>query len=139
MKYARILLVAICVLLVAVRSWPSPCEPDRFTRPTAPSADLAADLKLMWQARDNAATDEAISAAERVFATVELIGLTRREVVAKLGDPRTAGGSRYNFPFYPIRDTDLAYRFDNGRWGCQYNVQFGWNGRVRYVRYMGIE
>jgi hypothetical protein len=114
-------------------------EPDYGTPPSARSADLAADLKLMWGTRDTASTDEAIAAAERVFATVEFVGLTRSEVISLLGDPKKSSDSRYNFPFYPASRRALVYRFDNGCGGCQYNVWFGWNGRVRRVQYLAIE
>lgn len=114
-------------------------EKDHGRRPDKCSEDLAADLKLMWQTQDRASTDEAIKAAERVFATFELIGLTREQVNERLGDPQISCDSKYNFPFYPTGGGTLVYRFDNGRWGCQYNIRFGWNGKVRRVQYLMIE
>ncbi len=114
-------------------------ESDLATRPSTPSANLDADLKLMWATKERRSTEEAIPAAERVFATVELIGRTRSNVIALLGDPRASSDSRYNFPFYPACRNDLVYRFDTGVGGCQYNVKFGWTGRVRRVQYLGIE
>jgi hypothetical protein len=114
-------------------------EADYCPRPDEPSTDLAADLKLMWQTVDRRSTPDAIYAAQRVFATVDLIGLARDDVIGQLGDPRTSSDSRYNFPFYPAGRGDLVYCFSNGAWGCQYNILFGWDGKVRRVQYLGIE
>lgn len=107
------------------------------------SADLAADLKLMWvterlsgDAGPNAgptpkgSTDSAIHAASRVFNTVELVGNTRDEVIALLGDPKKSNDSVYNFPFWPAPRGSLVFRFDTGAYGWQFNVLFGWRGRV---------
>jgi hypothetical protein len=114
-------------------------ESDYGKRPITRSAILETDLKLMWETSDRASTTEAIQAAERVFATVELIGLSRNKVVELLGNPRTSSDSRYNFPFYPTSCRDLVYRFDSGNYGCQYNVVFGWSGKVKRVQYLAIE
>src|SRR5438309_2182313 len=78
------------------------------------SADLPRDLKLMWETQrlggtpdptdgpnPRSSTDRAINAASRVFNTVELVGKTRDEVVALLGDPKSSNDSIYNFPFWP--------------------------------------
>jgi hypothetical protein len=114
-------------------------EADYGPRPDEPSTDLVADLQLMWQTANGASTPEAIYAAQRVFATVDLIGLARDDVIARLGDPQTSSDSRYNFPFYPAERGDLVYCFTNGAWGCQYNVLFGRDGKVRRVQYLAIE
>jgi hypothetical protein len=115
-------------------------ESDYGSPPRTQSTNLNADLKLMWRTSGRVSTPEAIKAAERVFATVELVGLKRDEVIDLLGDARTASDSyNSNVPFYPTKRSDLVYRFDNGAFGCQYNVKFGWNGRVRRVQYLMIE
>lgn len=111
------------------------------------SADLASDLKLMWQThplQGNAgpnvgpnpmcSTDDAINAASRVFNSVNLDGKTRAEVVALLGDPKTSNDSIYNFPFWPAPRGSFVYRFDCGSYGWQFNVVFGLRGRVTEVR-----
>ena len=77
--------------------------------------------------------DTAINAASRVFNTVELVGKTREEVVALLGDPKASNDSVYNFPFWPAPSGSLVYRFDTGAYGWQFNVRFGWWGTVRAV------
>jgi hypothetical protein len=99
-----------------------------------PSADLATDRQMMWHTRPltwasdpaartkRASTPEAIEAASRVFNTVELVGLTPDEVVGRLGDPRAASDSIYNFPFWPPPDGAMVYRFDTGAYGWQFNV-----------------
>jgi hypothetical protein len=107
------------------------------------TADLSADLKLMWEtqplkgdARPNpkGSADTAINAASRVFNTVELVGKTREEVVALLGDPKASNDSVYNFPFWPAPSGSLVYRFDTGAYGWQFNVVFGLRGRVTEVQ-----
>jgi hypothetical protein len=111
------------------------------------SADLAADLKLMWETQPlrgdagphagpnpRASSDAAIHAASRVFNTVELVGRTRDEVTAQLGDPSTSSDSVYNFPFWPAPSGAMVYRFDTGAYGWQFNVVFGFRGRVTEVR-----
>lgn len=78
------------------------------------SADLAADLRLMWETQKlggtpdpthgpnrRSSTDRAINAASRVFNTVELAGKSREEVIGLIGDPRSSSDSIYNFPFWP--------------------------------------
>ena len=111
------------------------------------SADLADDLKLMWETQrlggtphpthgpnPRSSTDRAINAASRVFNTVELAGKTRDEVVALLGDPKSSSDSIYNFPFWPAPKGSLVYRFDSGAYGWQFTVVLGGDGRVREVQ-----
>lgn len=116
------------------------------------SSDVAGDIRLMWETKKlggtpdpshgpnpRSSTDRAINAASRVFNTVELAGKTREEVVALLGDPKTASDSIYNFPFYPAPEKALVYRFDSGAYGWQFNVIFGDDGKVREVKCDWIE
>lgn len=114
-------------------------ELDYGPRPVSRSDDLVSDLKLMWQTADRVSTPEAIHAAERVFASVEFNGLTRDEVVSRIGDPTSSSDNRYNFPFYPTGPEVLVYRFDSGAWRCQYRLFFGADGKVRRVQYLMIE
>ena len=110
------------------------------------SSDLATDIRLMWETQKlggtpdpthgphpRSSTDQAINAASRVFNTVELVGMTREEVVALLGDPKSSSDSIYNFPFWPAPKGSLVYRFDCGAYGWQFNVVQGAGGRVREV------
>lgn len=112
------------------------------------SADLPADLKLMWETEPlrgtpdpthgtnpRASTDRAIHAASRVFNTVELVGKTGAEVIALLGDPRTANDSIYRSPyaFWPPPPDAVVYCVTNGAYGWQFDVRFGPAGRVRQV------
>lgn len=110
------------------------------------SSDLAADLKLMWETQPlggtpdpthgpnpRSSTDRAINAASRVFNTVELVGKTREDVIAALGDPKAANDSIYNFPFWDAPRGALVFRFDTGAYGWQFNVVFGLRGRVTAV------
>ncbi|MBY0229580.1 MAG: hypothetical protein K2W96_09900 [Gemmataceae bacterium] len=47
--------------------------------------------------------------------------------------------SSYRFPFYPAPPGSLVYRFDRGRYGWQFNVVPGKDGRVKTVERYGIE
>jgi hypothetical protein len=149
-KRYRIWLLLAALLVGGVWAWravgrlghqPLPQHLDEDGR----CADLPSDLKLMWETgpmewvadparrTNRASTDQAIQAASRVFNTVELIGKTREEVIASLGDPKTASDSIYNFPFWPAPSGSLVYRFDTGAYGWQFNVVFGFRGRVTEV------
>jgi hypothetical protein len=122
---------------------PDPGQVDEGER----SADLSADLKVMWETQrlggtsdpthgpnPRYSTDRAINAASRVFNTVELAGKTSHEVVTLLGDPKSSNDSIYNFPFWPAPKGSLVYRFDSGAYGWQFNVVLGDDGRVREVQ-----
>jgi len=111
------------------------------------STDVPRDLKLMWETQPlqgtpdpthgpnpHASTDKAIEAASRVFNTVKLVGKSREEVVALLGDPKSSNNSVYNFPFWPIRRGALVYRFDCGSYGWQFNVLFDGSGKAKEVQ-----
>ena len=150
--YVGLAVVALAAAVVLWQAWPGPfAAGDVEDDEDGQSTDLAADIKLMWQTEPlkgqhdpshgkgpRASTDAAIQAASRVFNTVNLVGLTREEVVAKLGDPRTSNDSIYNFPFWPARWAGLVYRFDTGSHGWQFNVYFGWTGKVRKVERLWI-
>jgi hypothetical protein len=116
------------------------------------STDLASDLRLMWQTEPlrgqldsshgpnpRASTPAAIEAASRVFSTVKLVGLTREDVVAQIGDPRSSNDSIYNFPFHRAPGAGMVYRFDNGCYEWQFNLYFNWAGKVSKVERQGIE
>jgi hypothetical protein len=144
----RVLLLAIVLLLVAggLLAWLGVSDPyDSFSNELLPipserqSRDLARDRELMWQTEDGRSTVEAIRAASRLFGTVQLLGLSRAEVTALLGDPRSTGTRQHSTPWHPAGWRDLVYRFDNGAWGTQYNIKFDWRGKVRRVLRLGIE
>jgi hypothetical protein len=110
------------------------------------SSDLAADLRLMWETQrlggspdpthgpnQRSSTDRAINAAAQVFNMVGLVGKTRAEVLALLGDPTSSSDSIYNFPFWPAPKGSLVDRFDSGAYGWQFNVLFGEDSKVREV------
>ncbi|MGD0897799.1 MAG: hypothetical protein ABR915_08165 [Thermoguttaceae bacterium] len=140
------ILVAALVLLTGggliVWSWGYEAHPgiyDETRKSTCPERDI----RVMWKTRrlhgnmkgvgDSAArgsTDAAINAASRVFNTVELVGLTRGEVIATLGDPKTSSDSIYNFPFWPAPKAAMVYRFDSGDYGWQFNLMLDAQGKV---------
>jgi hypothetical protein len=118
------------------------------------STNLPHDMELMWETsplRGNAGSDVgpdpqassifAINAASRVFNTVDLTGLSKSEVIAKLGDPRTSSDSIYaGWSFWPAgtNTNALVYRFDCGSGGWEFNVLFDDEGKVYEVERRGI-
>ncbi len=132
-----------------VRHWIEP-DPGSYDA-TATSADPERDMRLMWETQrlrgspdpthgpnPRGSTDRAINAASRVFNTVELVGMTRAEVVNLLGDPKTSSESIYNFPFWPAPRGSLVYRFDCGSYGWQFNVVLDEQGKVSKVERLWI-
>lgn len=112
----------------------------------ARSDDLGRDIGLMWETaplggtpdpthgpNPRSSTDRAVNAASRVFNTVELVGRSRAEAMALLGDPKTFSDSIYNFPFRPSPRGSPVYRFDTGAYGRQFNVSVGRSGTVTAV------
>jgi hypothetical protein len=158
-------IVVVAVLMVAVvamaRRAGRPTEADGATsnnvlaqvrEEDGRSADLPADLKLMWETgtmdwvadstrrTNKASTERAITAASRVFNTVELVGKSRAEVAALLGDPRISNDSIYRSPyaFWPPPPNAVVYCFTNGAFGWQFHVVFDTNERVRMVERLWI-
>lgn len=118
----------------------SAAEISAFDQPRdTKSADLKRDIKRMWatmrlpDSPASASTDAAIAAAERVFNTVSLVGKTREEVAALLGDPRRSNNSQYNFPFWDAPKGAMVYRFDCGQYGWQFNVVFDRHAKLKSV------
>lgn len=118
----------------------------------AKSTNLKRDLEVMWEtqalanpdeshgANPRCSTDRAINAASRVFNSVELVGKSKNEVIAILGDPKSSSDSTYDFPFYPpVSRESLVYRFDSGAYGWQFDVAFGGDERVKEVERQWIE
>ena len=108
-----------------------------LARQTAKSSDLSADIKHMWKTVPNrdfpVSPVSAINAASRVFETIQLTGKTTNEVFALLGHNKRSSNSGYNFPFFPIADGTVAYRFDCGNFGWQFNLLTDSSGKVRKV------
>ena len=108
-------------------------------------AKLEEDIKLMWQTykrpdgSGGASTDEAVEAARRVFTKINLIGMTRSEVVKKLGDPQKAEGAYLRHPAHRMDGAGLIYVFATGIFGWQAGVFFDDRGKVREVRNRIIE
>jgi hypothetical protein len=142
--------IVAAIALAAVGVWwgwararePHPGSVD----PSTYSRDLPRDIKQMWETpplsgdagpqagpHPRGSTDRAINAASRVFNTAPLVGLTREQVVALLGDPRKSNDSLYNFPFWPAPAGAMVYRFDCGAYGWQFNLPIGIDGKVSAV------
>jgi hypothetical protein len=143
-------LMGTTVALWAVGAFPFAAEAPN-DNPEATSTDLEADLERMWRTRrlrgqhdpshgkgPRASTPAAINAASRVFNTVNLVGLTDEEVVARIGHPRNSSDSIYNFPFYPGPPGGMVYRFDTGSYGWQFNLHLDEKGKVSKVERLWI-
>jgi hypothetical protein len=79
----------------------------------------------------------AINAASRVFATIQLAGMTAQNAAIALGArPRPKYG--YDFPFWPADKGIVVYRFDCGSFGWQFNVSFDAEGHVAKVERLWI-
>lgn len=110
-------------------------EPPKFTDA------IRADIQLMRERVSVPggtgavyASERAIAAAQRVFATLPLTGLTRQDVIAVLGEPHESivpSGS-------PSRG-QLTYRFDGGYGGWEYLLTLDEHGRITKVTRNGID
>lgn len=106
-----------------------------------PDTPMARDLRLLRKTNlvmpdlIEASSPEAIHAAERIFAKVSFVGMSKDDVLWLLGDPRTISG--YGEKMGPGRDDPIEYRFDTGWWGRGYIVEFE-DGKVSKVRSFGI-
>jgi hypothetical protein len=104
---------------------------------TSQSENLPRDITLMWKTVPNGefavSPVSAINAARRVFETVDLIGKTTDEVFALIGDNTKSSDSGYNFPFWPVGNGTVVYRFDCGNFGWQFNLKLDSSGRVNSV------
>jgi len=69
-----------------------------------------------------ASSGEATTAAHRLFNKITFKGLTRKRVLAILGDPKTI--SDYGIAAAPTPDSPLNYRFDTGFGGWDYVIEF---------------
>jgi hypothetical protein len=92
---------------------------------TDTSADIAADVKIMWSVdKKGRSPQEAIEAASRVFNTVKLEGMHRDKIIKLIGDTSLRPKGIYNAPFWPTGKDDMVCRFDTGAYGWQFNLQF---------------
>ena len=143
--YLGISAAAILLLIGGVMVWNREPHPGHYDE-TRQSTSLDRDIRLMWKTQplgrdvhgkttppSQASTDAAINAASRVFNTVKLVGLTREEVIAVLGEPKTSNDSQYNFPFFPESEGTMVYRFDSGNYGWQFTLLFDAQGKVEKV------
>ena len=78
----------------------------------------------------NASSGEAHLAAQRIFKNIRFVGVSREQVLAMLGDPKTI--SDYGIAADANADSPLIYRFDSGFGGMDYIVRFK-NGVVAKV------
>lgn len=107
---------------------------EKADQETDTSDDIAADVQLMWSVNEKGASpQEAIDAASRVFNTVKLEGLPRAKVVELIGNSGLRPKGIYNFPFWPVGKDEVAYRFDTGFYGWQFNLKFDDKGTCESI------
>ena len=86
------------------------------------------DIKLLRKTfslpktKTKGSSGDAGMAAGRIFEKIEFVGMTKGQVFTLLGDPATI--SDYGIKAKPGPDEPLAYRFDSGRGGMQYDLKF---------------
>ncbi len=86
-----------------------------------------------------ASSYEADAAAERVFNTVNLIGLSRDAVTNALRMDMRSKEYGYVLPFYPVSTNVIPVRIDNGNYGWQFNIVINDSNRVVRVEKRGIK
>jgi len=104
------------------------------------SKNLKKDIEAMWQVVPlkgepfSVSPTSAVLASERIFKTISLIGLTRKEVANVLCTHLRSNQYGYHAPFWPIPKNAEVYRFDNGCFGWQFTVVYGRDKKVETVR-----
>jgi hypothetical protein len=83
----------------------------------------------------DASSGEAVQAAQRIFKNIRFVGLSRAQVLAILGDPKTI--SDYGTTANAAADSPLTYRFDSGFGGWDYVIRFA-KGVVTQVDQKGL-
>ena len=106
----------------------------------AQSTNLDADIRTMWsvapkqEGRDwVTSTPEAVLAANRVFNTVKLEGLTRDQMEEKLRFDLRSPEYGYYAPFWPVARQDVPIRIDTGFYGWQFDIHFAPDQKVNGV------
>ena len=132
-----LILTAVLVVTLVVAGWVTwpRMKPPKLTE------SMRADLRLMRERVDIPggtgpfyASERAIAAARRAFAALQLIGMTRQEVVAVLGEPSESMAPSGS----PARGR-LSYRFDDGYGGWEYLLMLDECNRVTKVGENGLD
>jgi len=117
-------------------------EPESKPAVTELDAEMVRDIRLLRRTMTlstkpplQASSGDAAGAAARVFALLKLIGMSKEEALSVLGDPATI--SDYGRKAGSEVDAPLIYRFDSGRGGYDYRVEFK-NGKVVAVKIDGL-
>jgi len=118
----------IFTVLLSCSAWGSDASPGGT--PGEKSTDLSKDIKEMWRVTKlenenfSASSDQAISAANRVFNTIELKKLSKDEIIKTLRLDLRSPEYGYVAPFWPVKKGTLVLRFDSGMYGWQFNLYF---------------
>lgn len=120
--------------------WDEEHEPDSQGK----SRNLQADIRKMWRVVPLPEEDfsvspvSAIHAAERVFNSVNLRGMSREQVAKRLHLHLRSPQYGYNAPFWPVPKGAQVLRFDCGNFGWQYSIIYGRDGKVKEVKSLWI-
>jgi hypothetical protein len=115
--------------------------------PQRKSRTLRLDIRKMWRVVPFPRKDffvppvSSIHAAERVFNTLKLQGMTRHAVAERLHTELRSQRYNYNAPFWRI-DADgqpypkgaQVFKFDAGGFGLQFTIIYGPDGKVNKVQ-----
>jgi hypothetical protein len=132
-------LTLIALPLLLLRRVPDDELPgqDPVELPDARSDDLDADLKLMWEVGDPVedrnwvtATPEAVWAANRVFNSIDVVGLKVDELETKVRLHLRSKDYGYRAPFWPVDEGTYFLRFDTGAWGWQFEFPLDAEQRI---------
>jgi hypothetical protein len=89
-------------------------------------AVIASGSERGWMA----SAPDAVPAAARVFNTIDLRGLKRKEVEERLRFDLRSPKYGYYAPFWPVAEDVLPIRIDTGNYGWQFDVHFDSAGQV---------
>ena len=128
------IIILVLILFAAPSCWSAEKPYDGYSQ----------DIKLL---RDNyelqsgdrlikASTNEAISAAKRIFTGSSFLFKTGDKILDILGDPATI--SDYGIKTKNGKDSPLIYRFDTGWGGTEYRLIFRQN-EVVGVEFYGLD
>jgi hypothetical protein len=139
-KYiAAIVIILIALPFLLLERAPENEMPtqDPMQLPDAKSDDLEADLNLMWEVGDTeedrdwvTATPDAVWAANRVFNSIDVVGLKVNELEAKVKLHLRSKAYGYRAPFWPVDDGIYYLRFDAGAWGWQFEFPLNEQQRI---------
>ncbi len=134
------IITVVLICMMGCNNAPEPHVPT--TEPAQYYKDFLKDRELLRKTCYldkpglNASSGDACAAANRIFKNAHFVGMTKKEVLTVLGDPKTI--SDYGIAAGKGDDAPLIYVFDHGWGGCQYTLHFK-DSRVVEVEEIGLE